>query len=58
MCQKIHAYYNIYPVKLGGLGNIVHVDETKLNFNVKSHQSYGPIDPCWAIVITDTSFKS
>lgn len=35
----ISKYYGKNPVRLGGgLGTIVQIYETKLNFNVKSHR--------------------
>ncbi|KCZ82191.1 hypothetical protein H312_00214 [Anncaliia algerae PRA339] len=53
---KFKEFFDLNPIKLGGPGSIVHVDETKLNFNVKSHRGYSPAEPSWAIVFTDTGF--
>lgn len=53
--EKINLYWNNNPIKLGGLGINVQVDETKLNFNVKSHRGRAPVAAYWAITITDNS---
>jgi len=39
---KIKSYFKISPIKLGGPGKIIHVDETKLNHNVRAHRGRGP----------------
>lgn len=57
--KKIFKYINRYwienPIKLGGLDTIVQIDETKLNFNIKSHRGRSPRDAVWAITMVDTS---
>jgi len=34
-------YFDNNPIRLGGPGIVVQVDETKINFNVKSHRGKG-----------------
>lgn len=46
---------NNFPM-LGGQGIVVQIDETKLNFNVKSHRGRGPTTQSWALCICDTSY--
>jgi len=48
-------YFEKNPIRLGGPGVVVQVDETKLNFNVKSHRGIAPSTPCWAVCIVDVS---
>lgn len=55
LCSKFKSFFSENPIKLGGPGVIVQVDETKLNFNVKSHWGNTPSNPCWAVCIVDTS---
>lgn len=54
---NIKRYFVKNPIRLGGPGAIVQVDETKLNFNVKSHRGRGPKDAVWALCIVDTTFS-
>ncbi|KCZ79174.1 hypothetical protein H312_03443, partial [Anncaliia algerae PRA339] len=56
LIQKFREYFRLNPIKLGGSGVTVHVDETKLNFNVKSHRGHSPSEPSWALVFADTSY--
>ncbi|KAG0425453.1 hypothetical protein DMUE_6031 [Dictyocoela muelleri] len=53
--ECIGLYWQENPMKLGGQNIIVQVDETKLNFNVRSHRGRSPRVPTWAITIVDTS---
>lgn len=52
---KMCEYFEQHPIRLGGPGVVVQVDETKINFNAKSHRGLGPSTPCWAFCIVDTS---
>ncbi|KAG0437827.1 hypothetical protein DMUE_3457 [Dictyocoela muelleri] len=56
--NKIKKYWKENEIKSGGLGVIMQVDETKLNFYVKSHRGRSPIEPVWAVTITNTSTLS
>jgi len=51
----ITKYFHKYPIRLGGPGVIVQVDETKLNFNIKSNRGLAPSKTCWALCMVDTS---
>ena len=57
LINKFTSYFQRYPIRLGGPGVNVQVDETKLNFNVKSHRGAAPTKACWALCIVDTSFS-
>ncbi|KAG0440025.1 hypothetical protein DMUE_2041, partial [Dictyocoela muelleri] len=52
--QKINTYWLNNPIRLGGYRRNVRVDETKLNFNVRSHRGRSPTSAIWAITIVDT----
>lgn len=54
--NQINEYFISNPIKLGGPGAIIQIDETKLNYNVKNHRRRHT-EACWAICIVDTSFK-
>ncbi|KCZ78819.1 hypothetical protein H311_00137 [Anncaliia algerae PRA109] len=45
LIQKFREYFKLNPIKLGGSSVRVHVEETKLNFNVKSHPDHSPSEP-------------
>lgn len=51
----IKKYFEDNPIRLGGIGKTVQVDETKLNYNVKSHRGRGPEAPDWALTMVDIS---
>lgn len=53
--KKIIKYFEENPIVLGGPNIVCMVDETKINFNVKSHRGRAPVEPVWLFVITDTS---
>lgn len=53
--QKLCAFYECNPVKLGGLGVTVQIDETMLNHKAKSHRGRLPKEQIWALVMADTS---
>ncbi|KAG0437194.1 hypothetical protein DMUE_3828 [Dictyocoela muelleri] len=53
--DKKTQYWGKNEIKLGRLGVIVQVDETKLNFNAKSHRGRSPREPVGAFTITDKS---
>ena len=36
---------------------IVKIDETKLNFNVRSYRDRSPAEPVWTITMTETDKK-
>ena len=55
LINKFTIYFRKHPIRLGGVGVKVQVDETKLNFNVKSHRGAAPARPCWVVCIVDTS---
>ena len=54
LINKFTIYFLEQPIRLGQ-GVNVQVDETKLNFNVKSHKGAAPARPSWAACIVDTS---
>ena len=54
---KISEYFKKNSVKLGGPLSIVQVDETKLNFNVKSHRGRGNVKPKWCFCIVDCTIS-
>jgi hypothetical protein len=41
---------------LGGPGIIVQVDESKFNFNIKSHRGRVPSEKVWVFGLVETSF--
>ena len=53
--KKIQLFWS-QPCKIGwsGGGVIVHIDETKFNFNVKNRRGMS-VNACWAFVIVNTS---
>ena len=53
---KIKSHFINNPIKLGGPGVNVQVDETMLNYKVKSHRGRGPREQIWCLSIVDTSF--
>ncbi|KAG0440366.1 hypothetical protein DMUE_1802 [Dictyocoela muelleri] len=52
---KIQQYQREQPIRLGGHGLVVQIDETKLNFNVRSHRGRSPSDAIWALTFADCS---
>jgi hypothetical protein len=54
-CEKIKIYFERYPIKLGGSNRFCQIDESKLNFNVKSHVSRDPREKIWCFGIADTT---
>ncbi|KAG0441735.1 hypothetical protein DMUE_0832 [Dictyocoela muelleri] len=53
--DKITQYCEENVIKLGALGVIVQVDETKLNFNAKSQRRRPLREQVWTVTITNTS---
>lgn len=51
--SNIEHFYSNEPIRLGGLGAVVQIDETMVNFKVKSHRGRGPRQQIWALVIVD-----
>jgi hypothetical protein len=51
----IERYYNDNQYRMVGSTVVVQVDETKLNFNCKSHRGRENREPVWALVIVDIS---
>lgn len=56
--KAIKKYYFLNPIRLGGPGIGIQVDETMLNYKVKSHRGRGPRTQVWALGIVDTSYNS
>ena len=56
LINKIKNHFIQNPIILGGPGIRVHVDETMLNYKVKSHRGRSPREQVWAIGIADTSY--
>jgi transposase-like protein len=54
-CEKIKVYFERYPIRLGGFNRFCQIDESKLNFNVKSHVGRGPREQIWCFGIADTT---
>lgn len=52
---KLRKYFELYPVKLGGFNRFCQIDETMVNFKVKSHVGRGPREKIWCFGIVDTS---
>lgn len=50
-------YFKLNPIKLGGPGVVLQIDESKFNHNVKSHRGRSPAKKTWVFGIVDTSFK-
>ena len=50
-------YFNDNPVKLGGPGTIVQVDESCFSHKAKYHRGRGPSAPLWVFGIVDCSTK-
>lgn len=57
MCNKIERYFEINPVFLGGVNRTCQIDETMINFKVKSHVGRGPREKIWVFGIVDTSYS-
>ncbi|KCZ74470.1 hypothetical protein H311_04565, partial [Anncaliia algerae PRA109] len=55
--NKIKEFFGCNPIRLGGDGIIVHVDETMLSHAVKSHRGRVARNQSWALTIVDTSEK-
>lgn len=55
--SKITSYFLNNPIILGGPSVLVQIDESKFNFNVKSHRGHAPRAPIWVFGIVDTSFS-
>ena len=53
--EKIKNFYDTNPVKLGGPGINVQIDETMVNYKAKSHRGRSPREQIWALVIVDVS---
>ncbi|KCZ81782.1 hypothetical protein H312_00822 [Anncaliia algerae PRA339] len=49
----IRKYCILNPVRLGGYGNLVEIDETMLNFKVKSHRGRSPANRTDALCIIE-----
>ena len=43
LIKKINLFYDINPIKLGGPGIVVQVDETMINHKVKAHRERTPV---------------
>ena len=56
LISKILFYFEVNPIKLGGPGSIIHVDETMINHKIKAHRGRVPRSQTWLICIVDTSF--
>lgn len=54
--KQLAKYFEINPIMLGGPNRICQIDETMLNFKVKSHVGRGPRDKIWCFGIVDTTF--
>lgn len=54
--ETIQQHFATNPIRLGGPGVVVHVDETMLTHTVRSHRGRAPRVQVWAITIVDTSF--
>ena len=51
--MELVDFYDLKENKLGGAGKIVQVDETSLNFKVKSHRGRSPINKTDALCIVE-----
>lgn len=54
---KMKSYFETNPIVLGGPNIIIQIDESKFNFNVKSHRGHAPNTPIWVFGLVDTSFR-
>lgn len=54
--DRIKSYFLSNPILLGGPHVVVQIDESKFNFNVKSHRGHAPVDATWVFGIVDTSY--
>lgn len=52
--SNVRNYFAENPIKLGGPGSIVQVDETMLSHAVRSHRGRAPNHQTWAITMCDT----
>lgn len=57
LSQKLHLYFITNPVQLGGVNRICQIDESMLNFKVKSHVGRGPREKIWCFGIVDTTYS-
>lgn len=53
--SQIKLFFELNPISLGGPLSICQIDETKLNFNVKSHRGRSAIQASWCLCIVDCS---
>lgn len=53
--QAIKIYFEEHPIRLGGPGCIVQVDETMINHKIKAHRGRPPVTQTWLLTIVDTS---
>lgn len=51
----IQKWFDENPIRLGGFNKVVQVDETKLNYNAKSHRGRSQVSPDWALTMVDVS---
>lgn len=61
ICEKLRANCTAFltrnPIIIGGPGVIINIDESKFNFNVKSHRGRSPTAAIWVFGMVDTSFS-
>lgn len=57
LIMRIKLYFNTNPIKLGGPGAVINIDETMLNHKIKAHRGRTPKHQVWALTIVDTTFK-
>jgi hypothetical protein len=57
LSNQIKKYFLLHPVKLGGMNRVCQIDETMLNFKVKSHVGRGPREKIWCFGIVDPTFS-
>ncbi len=50
-------YFQAYPIKLGGPGIVVQIDESCFSHKPKHHHGRSPNEPIWVFGIVDTSTK-
>lgn len=55
LLQVIKDHFLANPIKLGGPGSVVHVDETMINHKIKAHRGRAPVQQTWLLCIVDTS---
>ncbi|KAG0425435.1 hypothetical protein DMUE_6032 [Dictyocoela muelleri] len=53
--EAMERYFITHPIKLGGIGIVVHIDETMLNHTVRSHRGRAPHQRVWCLTMVDTS---